>query len=72
MHTRNKVIYLLLILNLTFFVIFFIALALLHRHVPFITIGLPAMMINWLVMALSLASMAFVVYQLYRLKAYRV
>lgn len=67
METKNKVVFLLLMLNLVFFLLFFAGISSLHSKAALIGLGLPYFFIDWLVVGLSMASMVFVDYQLYRL-----
>jgi hypothetical protein len=67
MDTRTKVVFLLLLMNLVFFILFFAGLFSLQDKNPIFAVGIPYLFLDWIVIGLSLASMGFVDYQLYRL-----
>ncbi|MFH1917041.1 MAG: hypothetical protein ABIJ21_07300 [Nanoarchaeota archaeon] len=62
---RRNVVYFLIGLNVVFFLALIVGVAFLHRHIPLISIGLPYVFIDWLVIGLSLGSMMFVDYQIF-------
>jgi len=59
-------IFLMIVLLIVFAIIFFIALLGLQYNESLFDIGIPIMFENWLIMFLSIGSIAKIVYELYK------